>query len=299
MRNIALVYYSGWVVNGNAYGMYELVQRRFQIIAMQPMFLGVFIVFPAMRKWGRRRTIWVGATLTIIGSVIAYMGAGSSMKVYAGSALAGFGNVAFSYLLSTFLGDVIDHVEWKTGVRCDGFTSAVYGAVFTIAAGLGQAIFNIGLGMSRYAQPELIGVSADGINLYADQLPSAISWLNMSYQGGYIILGVIMFVIFLFFFKLEDDLPTAEKELQDRKVAEYAAKGLVYVTPAELEAREIEAQEKEAEEIRIRELKEKCLKKGLSFEAENKKVLDARAAKEAKAKAKADARAAKATARKK
>ena len=38
-----------------------------------------------------------------------------------------------------------------------------------------------------------------------------------------------------------------------------------------------------AEEIRVKELREKCAKKGLDFETENKKYLDALAAKKAKA----------------
>lgn len=287
LRNISLIYYSGWVVQGNQYGNAASVQASFQIIAMQPMFLGVFIVFPLMKKWGRRKTIWTGATLTVVGSVVAYFGAGSRMMVYAGSALAGFGNVAFGYLITSYLGDCIDHVEWKTGVRCDGVSSSFYGAFFMFAVGIAQGIFNLGLGISHYAQPVEIGVAENGIKLYADQAASATRWINMSYQGGYILLGLIMFLVFLLVFKIEDELPTVEKELQDRKIAEFAAKGMEYIPASELERREIEQQEKEAEEIRVKELKDKCQKKGLNFETENKKYLDKVAAKKAKAESKA------------
>lgn len=286
MRNMSLIYYSGWVIQGNSYGSAASIQAAFQVIAMQPMFLGVFIVFPLMRKWGRTRTIWVGATLTFIGSVIAYFGAGSRMMVYAGTALGGFGNATFSYLLASYLGDSIDHVEWKTGVRSDGVSSSIYGAFFMISVGLGQAIFNIGLGLSHYAQPQATGEVINGVIQYADQLPSAVNWINMSYQGSFILVGLIIFIVFRFFFKLEDDLPQAARELQERKIAEFAAKGMEYIPPAELERREIEQQEKETEEIRIRELKEKCEKKGLDFEKENQKVLNKRTRKAAKAAAK-------------
>ena len=297
-RTISLVYYSGWVVNGNQYGRYEVVQRNFQIIAMQPMFLGVFIVFPLMRKWGRGKTIWVGSTLTIIGSIIAFIGAGSSMKVYAGTALAGFGNVAFSYLLMTFLGDVIDHVEWKTGVRCDGFTAAFYGAAVMFAVGIAQGILNLGLMATGYTQPAEVGVAETGVKLFADQPAAATGWINFCYQGSFIIMGIVMFIVFLFLFRIEDDLPRVERELQDRKVAECAAKGIEYIPADELERREIEAQEKEAEEIRVKELREKCQKKGLDFYKENQKILDKRAAKEAKKAAKEAKAAAKAAKKK-
>ncbi len=291
LRNISLIYYSGWVLQGNMYGSAAAVQAAFQIIAMQPMFLGVFIVFPMMRKYSRRTTIWIGATLTIIGSVVAFLGAGSRMMVYAGSMLAGFGNTTFTYLLSTFLGDCIDHVEWKTKIRSDGVTSALNGAVYMLSVGIAQAIFNLGLGLSHYAQPEATGQVIDGVMQYKDQLPSATQWINLSYQGSFILLGIIMFVIFLFFFRIEDSLPKVEHELEVRKVAEFAAKGMKYIPPSELERREIEQQEKEAEAVRVKELKERCAKKGLDFEKENQKYLQKAAAKKAKAEAKAAKRA--------
>ena len=100
-------------------------------------------------------------------------------------------------------------------------------------------------------------------------------------------IGIVIFAVFCFLFDLERHLPEVSRELQERKVAECAAKGIEYIPAEELERREIEEQEKIAEEIRIRELKETCAKKGLDFETENKKVLEKRAAKKAKAEAKA------------
>ena len=60
-----------------------------------------------------------------------------------------------------------------------------------------------------------------------------------------------------------------------------------YIPADVLQKREIEEQEREAEEIRIKELKEKCQKKGLNFEVENKKILGKREAKRVKAEKKA------------
>ena len=69
-------------------------------------------------------------------------------------------------------------------------------------------------------------------------------------------------------------------------MAEYAAQGLEYIPADELERREIELQKAEEEAARITDLKAKCEKKGLDFEAENKKYLDKVAAKEARLAAK-------------
>lgn len=287
LRNISLIYYSGWVVNGNAYGNVAAIQRRFQMIALAPMGPGILLMLPLTKKFGRTKTIWTTAILTIAGSLLAFFGAGSGTMIYVGTALAAIGNIAFSYMLMTFMGDVIDQVEWKTKVRCDGLTGGFVSAMMMFAVGIAQGIFNLGLMATKYTQPQQIGMGADSIPLYADQAPAAVGWINFAYQGSFIIVGIVVFFMFCFVFKIEKDMPTISRELQERRVAECAAMGIEYIPADELERREREKAEQEAEEIRIRELREKCRKNGLDFEAENRKVLDKRAAKEAKAAAKA------------
>ena len=294
LRNISLVYYSGWVVHGNAYGEYASIQAKFQMIAFSPMGPGILLLLPLMKKWGRTKCIWVGGTLTVVGSVIAFLNAGNGIMIYAGSALAGIGNIPFSYVMASFLGDVIDHVEWKTKVRCDGISGGFSSAAMMFAVGIAQGIFNLGLMIAGYAQPNQIGTSPEGVALYADQLPSATNWINFAYQGSYIIVGMVVFIVFCFLFDIEKQMPQVSRELQERKVEECRARGIEYIPAEELEKREIEEQERIAEENRIRELRERCAKTGKDFEKENQKVLDKRAAKAAKAAAKAEKAAAKA-----
>lgn len=286
-RNIALIYYSGWVVNGNAYGNMAAIQAKFQMIALSPMGPGILLLLPLMKKFGRRICIWGGAILTVIGSTLAYMSVGNGTMIYAGSALAGIGNIAFSYVMLSYMGDAIDHVEWKSKARCDGFTGGLVSAGMMFAVGIAQGLFNLGLMVTGYTQPQQTGISAEGIALFADQTSAAVNWINFSYQGTYVIVGIFVFVMFFFFFDLEKHMPKVSRELQERRVAECARKGIEYIPADELERREIAKQEAEAEEIRVKELKEKCARKGLDFDTENQKVLDKRAAQKAKAEAKA------------
>ncbi len=293
MRNISLIYYSGWVVNGNAYGNVAAIQAKFQMIALSPMGPGILLMLPLTKKIGRTKTIWTTSVLTIAGSILAFMSMGKGTMIYAGTALAAIGNISFSYMMMTYLGDVIDQVEWKTGVRCDGLSGGLISAMMMFGVGIAQGLFNLGLMMTGYTQPQQVGTSAEGIALYADQAVSAVNWINFGYQGSYIIIGAIVFFIFCFVFKLEYDMPKISHELQERRVAECAKLGIEYVPADELERREREEADRMTEDIRVKELKEKCAKRGLDFEAENKKVLDKRAAKKAKADAKAVKRAAK------
>ena len=104
-----------------------------------------------------------------------------------------------------------------------------------------------------------------------------------------IALTALMFlVLFLFFFKIEREMPTVTNALTERKKAECAARGIEYVSPQEQQKAEIEKQQAEAEEARIKELHERCEKKHLNFEEENQKYLAKKAKKQArKAKRKA------------
>ena len=287
LRNISLIYYSGWVVNGNAYGNIAAIQAKFQMIALSPMGPGILLMLPLTKKYGRTKTIWVTSVLTILGSLLAFMSVGKGVMIYAGTALAAIGNISFSYMIMTYMGDVIDQVEWKTGVRADGLTGGFISALMMFAVGIAQGLFNLGLMVTGYAQPQMIGTGADGIALYADQSAAAVNWINFAYQGSFIIIGAVVFFMFCFVFKIENDMPKISHELQERRVAEYAKLGIEYIPADELERREIAEQERIAEEIRVKELKDRCAKKGLDFDKENQKVLNKRAAKEAKKAAKA------------
>ena len=257
MRNMSLVYYSGWVVQGNAYGSYAAIQAKFQMIALSPMGPGILLLLPLVKKWGRRQCCWVGGTLCAVGSIIAFLNPGRGMMIYIGTALGAIGSLFFNYTMITYMGDVIDHVEWKTKIRCDGVTGGFTSAALMFAVGIAQGLFNLGLMATGYVQPQQIGTSAQGVALYADQTAGATGWINFAYQGTYIVMGLLVFAVFLFLFDLEKHLPQVSRELQERKVAECAALGIEYIPADELQRRETAEQERIAEDQGVeRELRQ-------------------------------------------
>lgn len=286
LRDMSLIYYSGWVVDGNAYGEYATIQAKFQMIAMSPMGPGILLLLPLVKKLGRRKSIWVCSIFTIIGAASALLNPGNSAAIYGGTALLSIGNLAFVYTFMSFLGDAIDHVEWKTGIRCDGATGALVGFATAISAGVGQGLYNLGLMLSGYTTPEKIGETAEGIALYADQPAAATDWINFSYQGSYLIIGLMAFFAFRFVFDLENHLPQITRDLQDRKRKECEALGIEYIPSYERERREQEELKRIAEEERIKELKAYCARTGKDFDTENQKFLNKRAKKEARKAAK-------------
>ena len=290
MRSVSQVYYSGWVVNGNAYGEYAAIQAKFTMISMAPMGPGLILLLPLFKKFGRTRVIIVGSLFAAIGAFMAYINTGNTGAIYGGTAFYSIGAMALIYSMLTFVGDSIDHVEYSQGIRVEGLTAAVVGFAEMFSKGIGQALFNLGLIVSKYATPEVVGsfVNDNGneILLYADQTKAATSWINFSYQGANMLTGVLFFILFAFFFKIERDMPTVQAALEEKKRKECEAQGIEYIPQSVLEKQERAKQAEEAEQARIKELKAYCEKTGKDFDTENQKVLDKRAAKAAKKAAK-------------
>ena len=290
MRSVAQVYYSGWVVQGNAYGEYAAIQAKFTMISMAPMGPGLILLLPLFKKFGRTKVIIVGSLFAAIGAFAAFMSMGKTGAIYGGTAFYSIGAMALIYSMLTFVGDSIDHVEYSQGVRVEGLTAAVVGFAEMFSKGIGQALFNLGLIVTKYAQPEVVGSfindKGDEILRYADQTQAATSWINFSYQGANMLTGVLFFILFAFFFKIERDMPTVQRTLEEKKRKECEAQGIEYIPQSEMEKRERAKQAQEAEENRIKELRERCARRGLDFDTENQKVLDKRAAKAAKKAAK-------------
>jgi hypothetical protein len=171
---------------------------------------------------------------------------------------------------------VLDHVEWKSGFRPDGFTGSVYSVLRTVSVGLAIGLFNAGLSAFGYVAPK-----ADGT--WVAQSGGVQGFISFAYIGVNAIfsLGISILSVFV---NLDKIHPQINKDLTDRYRAEAEARGEVYVSIEEKARLEQEEQERIAEEKRIEELKERCAKKGLDFAAEEQKYQKKRAEKAAKAK---------------
>ncbi len=221
LKGVSQIYYSGWVVNGNSYGTYEVVQRNFTMVAMAPVGIMLFIVIPVIKKLGRTKSNIIGAVIAMAGGFAAWFNPGHTLPVYLGTCLSGIGSMAYVYTMMSFTGDAIDHVEYTQHVRTDGVTAAFVGFMHALSNGIGLGIFNAGLMASRYQTPQVVSsyINDKGttIQVFADQPASAVSWINFSYQGAITLTAVMFFVLFFFFFDIEKKMPEVQEKLAERK----------------------------------------------------------------------------------
>ena len=277
MQNTSLIYYCNWVL-----GTYNdgVTQTIVSAIGNAPLGFGILIMWPLAKKFGKRNVTLVGFVVAVIGAAIFYINPSNMSTVLLGLMVRAFGALPMTYIGIAMMSDALDHVEWKAGFRCDGFSMSIYTIIVTVSAGLAQGLFNLGLSLTGYVPP-----LADGS--WVAQSASVKNYFVFGYQGLFAIGTVVMFFLY-WFYSVEKELPRIQKDITERHKAEALAQGREWISPEELAAQEQADMDKAAEESRIRELNEKCVKKGLSFEEEEAKYQQKLEAQRQKAEAKAN-----------
>jgi hypothetical protein len=186
-----------------------------------------------------------------------------------------FGSTPAMYLSLALLADVLDHQEAVHGIRTDGLTMTIYGAIMAGMTGIATGIMNGVLSATGYSAS----------NVSTEALRAAIPWI---FIGGETI-GYGVIVVMFIFMGVEKFSAFDHKAIVADQKAQAEAEGREYVDSATALKREEEEAERASDEARKAELKAQCEKKGLNFEEEEAKYEKAQAEKKAIADAKAKA----------
>ena len=247
-------------------------------VGQGPLGFGVFLLWPIAKKFGKRRTLFVGMIMAALGSLLAYFNPTNFGAVLGALAFKSFGMLP-TYLFAAMMAEAMDHIEWKRGYRCDGFTATASSVIITIMSGVATSVFNAGLSSNGYVPP-----AADGS--WIPQNAATQNWIAVSFALiPAIVYALVAMLAFLY--KVEYQVPQMSADISARHRAEAEAKGEVYYSPEEKAAMEQAENDRIAEENRIKELKAKCEKRGLKFEEEEAKYQAKLAEKKAKEEAKA------------
>ena len=269
-------------------------------IGQAPLGLGVFLLWPIARKFGKRWTFFVGMLMALVGSMIVFFFPTNMGIVLAALAFKAFGMLP-TYLFAGMMADAMDHIEWERGYRCDGFTATMGSVMLTLMAGVGTTVFNAGLhtsisdlfsqlsanGWTAQLPMESYAANADGVfTVGLVQSQGVLRWFTIC-MALIPAITYLICAVFGYFNDVGEKIPQISKDIQERHRKEAEARGEVYVSPEEKAALEQAENDRIAEENRIKELKARCEKKGLNFEEEEAryqaKLAEQKAREEAKA----------------
>ena len=272
-----MIYYCNWVL-GNSVDSGAAKQVLVNMIGQAPLGIGLVLLWPLVRKFGKRYVMMFGFGIAAVGSLIVLLGGSNMGIVLSGLVIKSIGALP-SYVMAAQLAEALDHIEWKNGYRADGFSASVYSIIITVAAGAAQTILLAGISGLGYITP----TSAADVITQPAALQTFFKWCFV----GVPMIGYLIGSLLMIRFDVEEKMPQISADITARHKAEAEARGEVYYSPEEKAAMEQAEQDKIAEAKRIEELKARCAKKDLNFDEEEAKYQAKLAEKKVKEAAKA------------
>ena len=213
IKNGSMSYFCRWVLDNSAMGAdaWGTYQSILAIMGAIPMAVAMLFVNPLCQKFGKRTTVSVFLVLGVIGGVIAGMGGSNIVPVAVGVALKCLGSSPACYMILAMLADVIDHIEWKTGLRTDGLTMSIYSSLMVAASPVMNAVFSAILNAVGYDQNLVVGT---GMQSALAQTGISVSYIWIE-TVAYAVCAVLLFL----FFHMEDNLKAEQAEIEKRNKA--------------------------------------------------------------------------------
>ena len=276
MKNLGLVYFCNYVL-----GTYNdgITQTLVSVIGGIPMGIGIFAVWPLAKRFGKRNVTMYGFVLYAIGSAICCIAPTNMAVVLAGQFIKNIGGLPCAYVFMALFADTLDHIEWKSGIRCDGTAMSIYNIIAVSSVGICTGVFNLMLSVAGYVAPE---ISAAGETIAAVQPQSVSDVITFSFVGLEVITGIVLAVL-LSFLNVERTIDRKQAMILEYRRQECEAEGREWVEPDVAAQRENERQEQESRRIYLSELREKCIANGWDYEEKSAEYI--RRADEAKEKA--------------
>lgn len=212
IKNISLVYFCNYVLGSYNDG---ITQTMLSVIGGIPMGIGVFAVWPLAKKFGKRNVTLAGFVLYALGSAVCWMFPTNMTIMLVGQFVKNIGGLPCSYVFMALFADVLDHVEWKSGFRCDGLAMSVYNIIAVAMVGICTGVFNGLLAKTGYTAPEII----NGVTTAAEQSAAVKHAITFGFVGLETITGVVLAVL-LAFLNVEKHIGKEQAEIKARREAE-------------------------------------------------------------------------------
>lgn len=150
LSHFSTFYYCNWVLGSYNDGH---TQALYYAVGNGMLGPGIFFARPICKKLGRRNAMAVGFLLAAAGAALCFLHPYDLKTVLLGQVVKSIGLIPSTFMVTAMLGDALDDVQDKTGVRCDWFSASVFNVVNTITTGLAMAVLNFGITRLGYVAP--------------------------------------------------------------------------------------------------------------------------------------------------
>ena len=160
MKNGSMAFFCKWVLDNTFFGSpdaWGASQSLLAVMGAIPMAIAAAFVVPLANKFGKQKLVLLGMVVGAIGGVIAGLGGQNIVPVAVGVAIKCLGSAPACYLILAMLADVIDHIEFTSGIRTDGLTMSIYSSIMVAATPICNAIISAILKASGYDQSAIVG----------------------------------------------------------------------------------------------------------------------------------------------
>lgn len=202
IKNGSMTYFCKWVLGATGTMDWGLCQTILSIMGAIPMAVAAVFVMPLCNKFSKRTVVFAGMVVGVVGGIIAAMGGTNIVIVAIGIALKCLGSSPACYVILAMLSDVIDHIEYKTGLRTDGLTMSIYSSLMVAATPIMNAVFMAMLG--------------SGYDANATAQTAA---TQTTITVGYIWVETIAYAVcaaLILLFNVEKNLPAEQEEIKKR-----------------------------------------------------------------------------------
>ena len=203
----SMLYYCNWVL-GNSVESGAAKQILVNVIGQAPLGLGVLALWPLVWKFGKRKVTIIGFTVAAIGSLIVLLGSDNMAVVLGGLLIKSTGSLP-TYVMSAYLAEALDHIEWKRGFRVDGFSASISGIIHSLAMGLSQTLLLAGINGFGYISP----ATTDQVIKQTESIRTFFSWCF----AGFPMIGYAICAVIIVFYTVESKMPQITKDLSQRK----------------------------------------------------------------------------------
>ena len=213
IKNGSMSFFCKWVLDNTFFGSADAwgaSQSLLSIMGAIPMALAVVVVVPLCNKFSKRAVVFAGMVIGVAGGVIAGLGNGSIVPVAVGVALKCLGSSPAAYVILAMLADVIDHIEFKSGMRTDGLTMSIYSSIMVAGTPICNSIFSAILNVSGYVQDADVALGT------AAQSQTVQNAISVSYIWVETIAYAVCAVL-IFLFTVEKNLPEEQAQIAARK----------------------------------------------------------------------------------